>query len=420
MSMSRREICLSAENVHWPRGLTGWLVNRFISRQTNPRETAARTLLGELEGFVSTGISVVLAGVKATLGLLSGSVSLLADSLNNMADIGSSLLIALSFRWSRRPRDREHPFGHGRVETAATLVLALFLLGVGLEVARSGVRRLNAPEPIHAPNWLLAAVGSTVVLKTWMAGFARSLARLTGSQVIEADSWNHIFDVVSSALVGVALVSSRFGYPRADGFAAVGVALFIAYTGWRYAREAVNEIIGLAPPPAELEAVRAAALSVPGVRGVHDVIIHKYGDVRLVSLHIEVCAEQSVMDAHQLAERVEAAVSEAASAKVVAHIDPVDRSHPSYARVEEALRHFSAEHPDVAGYHDLRIQGAADAYDFSVDLVVRTQLPRESFGAFLEEARKRLREDLNEAQNIELGIEAEYASDPEQRKTFRR
>lgn len=402
------------------RGLTGWIARRVAPASEDPRGTAVRTALGEWEGYISTGVSLVLAATKAVLGTLSGSVSLVADSVNNLADVGSSLLIALGFRWSRRPRDPEHPFGHGRIEAVATLVLALFLLGVGAEIARGGVRRLIAPAPIEAPVWLLAAIAGTVALKSWLAVFARTLANYTGSKVLEADSWNHTFDIVSSLLVVVALVSARLGYPRVDGLSALGVALCIGYTGFRYARDSVNELLGRAPTAEEVGRIRAIALSEPGVCAAHDIIIHEYGDVRLVSLHIEVDADLSVMEAHRMAERVEERISEVTSAKAVVHVDPVDRRHPAYARVERALDDFVAAHPELVAYHDLRVTGSADRFDFSVDLVVRAGLPRDQFERFLDGARERLHRDLAGAEQIEMGVETEYASDPEHRRSFSR
>ncbi len=402
------------------RGLTGWIVRRVLRPGDDPRGAAARTALGEVEGYVSTGVSIALAATKGALGAVSGSVSLIADALNNLADVGSSLLIALGFRWSRKPRDPEHPFGHGRIEAVATLVLALFLIGVALEVARSGVRRLWAPTPIEAPAWMVATIAVAVALKGWLAVFARKLARLTESRVLEADAWNHTFDILSSLLVLLALASARWGRPNVDGYAALGVSLFIGYTGWRYARESVHELIGRAPPSEELDRLRAVAMNVPGVRGVHDLILHRYGDVRMVSLHVEVNAERTVLEAHDIAERVEADIAAQTGAKAVAHVDPVDRRHPAYRRAEKAIRDFVEAHGDSVGFHDLRVTGDDRNYDFTVDLVVRSSLRPEQFAQFLEEARRRLQRELPDANRIELGVEAEFASDPEHRRCFTR
>lgn len=402
------------------RGVTGWIVRRVMRSGDDPRGTAARTALGEVEGYVSTAVSVLLAATKAVLGAISGSVSLIADALNNLADVGSSLLISLGFRWSRRPRDSEHPFGHGRIEAVATLVLAMFLIGVAVEVARSGARRLIAPTPIEAKTWLVAVIACTVLLKSWMALFARKLARLTNSRVLEADAWNHTFDILSSALVLLALLAARFGRPNVDGYAALGVSLFIGYTGWRYAREAVNDLIGRAPPSEELGQLRSIALRVPGVRGVHDLILHRYGDVRMVSLHVEVNSERTVLEAHDLAERVEAEIAAAMGAKAVVHVDPVDRRHPAYGRVEKTLLSFIAAHPELVGYHDLRLTDVQGGYDLTVDLVVRARVQPDAFGSFLEEARLRLRRELPDAHRIDIGVETEFSSDPEHRRVFAR
>ena len=148
-----------------------------------------RTRLGMLAGWTSTVMSAFMAAAKFWLGMVSGSVSMIADATNNLTDMGSSLVIALGFQWSRKPRDEDHPFGHGRIEAVATLVLAIALIIVGAEVAKSGIMRLVNPHPVEAPLWLLIAVGITVVVKSWMAVFARQLARMTKSQVLEADAW---------------------------------------------------------------------------------------------------------------------------------------------------------------------------------------------------------------------------------------
>lgn len=395
------------------------LVRRRVPAGQDPASTASRTSLGAFEGYVSTAISVVLSLSKAILGWIAGSVSLMADAVNNLADIGTSMVIALGFRWSSKPRDREHPFGHGRIETVITLVLAIALVGVGFEVARAGIGRLLNPKPCHAPWWLTAAVILTVAVKGWLAVFARTLARATRSQVLEADAWNHTFDIASTAMVVVALLGTSLGWPRLDGIAAVGVSIFIFWTGVRYLRASVHTLIGEAPSEADLALIRATAAAVPGVRGVHDVIVHAYGDVRIVSLHIEVDSNLSVLAAHALAEASEARVAETLSAKVTAHVDPVDRSHPCYGRVEEALTRAVARGEGL-GYHDLRVAGSESALDIQVDLVVSKDTLAGDFQRRLEALRQRLQSEIPGLHRADLGIETEYSSEQEFRREFTR
>lgn len=407
-----------APSTSWPpRGLTGLLVRRLVPAGADPSATASRTALGEFEGYVSTAISVVLSLTKAVLGWIAGSVSLVADAVNNLADIGTSLVIALGFRWSSKPRDREHPFGHGRVETVITLILAIALVGVGFEVARAGVGRLLNPRPCHAPWWLTATVIVTVVVKGWLALFARTLAKATRSQVLEADAWNHTFDIASTALVVVALLGTALGWPRLDGFAAVGVSLFIAWTGIRYLRSSVHTLIGEAPSADDLARVRSTAAAVAGVRGVHDVIVHAYGDVRHISLHIEVDSNLTVLAAHTLAEAVEARIAEALGAKTTVHVDPVDRAHACYLRAEKALVD-AVQRGDLVGFHDLRVSGPESALDVQVDLVVTKETLTGEFQGRLEAMRRRLQAELPGLHRADLGIETEYSSEQEFRREF--
>ncbi len=408
----------TAKPVWPPRGLTGLLARRVVPAGADPSATDARQALGEFEGYLSTGISIVLSVSKAALGIFSGSVSLIADAVNNAADIASSLVIALSCRFSRRPGDRKHPFGHGRLETVAALVLSILLIGVSLEVASSGVRRLINPEPCTAPPWLLGALGVTVIVKAWLALFARILARATRSQVLDADAWNHTFDIASTALVLLAMVGARIGWTQLDGWAALGVSGFIAWTGVRYTRTALSTLIGEAPTAADLARVRGLAASVPGVRGVHDVIVHAYGDVRLISLHIEVDADLTVTAAHTLAEHAEMRVAEVTGAKVIAHTDPVDRSHPDYGEAERFLRGLVDAHGDVSGFHDLRLTGPAGGYDMAVDIVMHPEVPSDGFHDEFANLRDRLRSGLSAARNLDIGIETEGGSEHEQRRTY--
>ncbi|MDZ4198761.1 MAG: cation diffusion facilitator family transporter [Kiritimatiellia bacterium] len=395
------------------------MVRQVLSADEAPSSPMGRMALGEFEGYVSLGVSVLLSVTKFSLGLISGSIALLADAANNLADIGSSLVVALGFRWSRRPRDREHPFGHGRIEAVATLVLSLILIGVAIEVFRAGLRRLMAPEVLEVSRWLLAVVLATVLLKVWLARFAARLAAATGSLTLKADAWNHGFDILSTFLVVLALVSARMGWSRVDGWAGIGVAGFIAWTGLKFALQSAHTLIGEAPAPEDIEAIETAAVSIPGVRGTHDVVLHTYGDIRLVSLHIEVDADLTVLEAHEMAERAEALIAERLGARVVAHVDPVDRTHPAYPKVEAVVRKLVESRSDLVGFHDLRVAGTHAHFHLMVDLVARANRQSSDFPVLLREARAWIRHEVPEAQDVEIGIESELAGDLEHREICR-
>ncbi len=401
-------------------GFSGRLVRRVVGADANPRAPEIRARLGELEGYVSMVVSILLSAVKGVTGVLSGSISLLADAINNLADVGSSLIIALGFRWSRSPRDRTHPFGHGRAEQVATLLLAIFLLAVAWKVASAGIGRLIDPKPFTVSPWILALVLGTLGIKIWLARFAWSLARATGSSTLQADAWNHTYDIACTSLVVVALLSERMGWDAVDGWAGLAVSLFIAYTGIAFGWRAINTLIGEAPNFDELRRIQDLALSVPGVFSVHEIILHAYGETSMISLHAEVDAGLSALEAHDLAERVEKTIADEWNAKVIVHADPVDHAHPGYAAAAAVITDWVRGHPEIIGFHDLRLSGDPESLECAVDLVVRQERLFAEFDAMLLQEARQMGRRLPAIQRFDLGIEPEFASDREHRRIFHR
>lgn len=396
-----------------------FLVRRVMDGASAPDSTENRTRLGMLEGWVSTFISLLLAVTKGWLGLVSGSISLLADATNNLTDMGSSLVVALGFHWSRKPSDEEHPFGHGRIEAVATLVLSIALLVVGTEVGKSGIRRLLDPRPIEAPVWLLLAVGVTVAVKIWLALFARSLAKLSKSHVLEADSWNHLFDIAATLLVAVALIGARIGWARLDGWAAIAVSVMILVTGVKFAREAIDILLGKKPDAEELDAIHRIVEAVDGVIGVHEIMVHQYGDVKMVSFHVEVAATLTVIEAHTIAEAAELAVESEMEWRAVAHVDPVDRSHPLFDELHDTLRTFVREDRELIDFHDLRAEGDAPPFRISFDLVTAVDTRRDRYDTLFARARSLMQTRFGDrAEQVEIGIEAPVDSAPMVRQEF--
>ena len=396
-----------------------YLVKRTLVPGLEPESHENRTRLGILAGWVSVVISIVLASAKFVLGQVSGSISMMADAVNNLTDVGSSLIIALGFQWSRKPRDEEHPFGHGRVETVTALVLAMALIVVGFEVAHSGVMRLINPQPINAPVWLLVAIGVTVAVKSWMAVFARQLARMTKSQVLEADAWNHTFDIVCSLMVVLALVSSRMGWGAVDGWTAVGVAGFIFYTGISYARDAVDVLLGKRVDPRLVKKINNTVLSVDGVLSAHEIMVHHYGDVKMVSFHIEVDAGLSLKKAHDISEAAETAVEEQFNWRALAHLDPVDRSHSFFETLSRAVSEFVDSDSRLIDAHDLRAEGKIPPYRVSFDLVTDMKTGRDQYDEIYGKCLVVLKQMFgSNVSHAEIGIEAIVESAPMDRRRF--
>ncbi|HVN33455.1 MAG TPA: cation diffusion facilitator family transporter [Thermoanaerobaculaceae bacterium] len=337
-----------------------WLIRAFVARPSEIRSPRIRGSYGVLEGWVSIVVNLIVFVVKLIPGIIIGSISLIADAFHSLGDVASSILVIWGFKISAKPSDKRHPFGHGRVESIAALVIGIMLFVVAWEFAQNSVIRLLHPKPVTASLGLLALLVVTLVLKEWLSRFALVVAKTIGSSALQGDAWHHRSDVFATAVVIVSLIAARFGVDWVDGVGGLAVAGFIAALAYRLTRDAVNPLLGEAPSPQLLSEIRETALAVPEVDEIHDVIVHFYGSLLLTSLHVEIPSELDVTRAHDVAEAVETALNERFGGWSVVHIDPVNRRYPLYPAVWSFLKDAVPTIQGAEAFDDLRIVGAED------------------------------------------------------------
>lgn len=390
------------------RQFTRWLVRRVIRDHEQVHDPVVRGRYGSLEAWVSIVGNLLLFVVKLLAGLAVGSVALVADGVHTLTDTGTSLVILMGFHLAKKPADSEHPFGHGRTEAVAALIVAVLLMVTGLEVLRTATERAFEPVVSETVGWkVLLLLAGTIVVKELMARFAQELGRMIDSQALEGDFWHHRSDVLTSVVVLLALAAGRLGWAYVDGVAGMIVALVIVYSGYRVAREAVGPLLGQAPSGALLRRIEQVAMAHEGVFGVHDVIVHGYGQLQVVSLHIEVAADEPVGKLHDLSERVEESVGNALHSHAVVHIDPVNVSHPRYAEIRAAIAAQVADLPEVSGFHDVRLVGQGHRVNVIFDISLaspRAQRADQIVGAL----RQRLRQTVADARFI-IKVEPDYS-----------
>ncbi|NOZ23871.1 MAG: cation transporter [Planctomycetes bacterium] len=337
--------------------LTRRIAARTIRDYEKTENLKVRARYGMLEGWVSIVVNILLFIIKSAIGLLIGSVSLIADAVHTLSDCVTSVVVIIGFKIARQPSDKEHPFGHGRMEAIAAIIISVLLIVAGIELLKSSVNRLLHPTHVDAGVALILVLIGTLLSKEMLAQFAKHLGEMIDSKTLAADFWHHRTDVIATGLVIVALIASDLGYPWFDGLAGVLVSLIVAYTGFLITKDAISPLLGAAPPPELLKQIEQTARNIEGVHGVHDVIVHQYGMTNLVSLHIEVDAEKDVTALHELSEEVEAAVGGDLHGTVVVHIDPLNKDHERYDDVEQAVREIVEGHEQITSFHDLRIVG---------------------------------------------------------------
>jgi len=338
---------------------TRWLVSKSIKDHRRVNDLNVRARYGNLEGWTSIVINLLLFAVKITIGLSIKSVALIADAVHTLADSVTSVVIIIGFKIAKKPSDKEHPFGHGRTESVATLIVSVLLFIAGFELMEESIRGILKPQDSTASLNVILIIAGTIVIKELMARFSYQLGDMIDSQTLKADALHHRTDVFATGLVVVALIASHFGFRGVDGIMGALVSLIIFYSAYAIAREAVNPLLGEAPSDETIMEIDRLAKTFDGVLGVHDIIYHKYGQTIIVSLHIEVSDKGSAFDLHALSETVEEAIGEKIGGVVIVHIDPINMDHPQYHAIEREIEEIVSIDQRVASFHDLRIIGCA-------------------------------------------------------------
>ena len=345
-----------------------WIAAKIAPGYDDPANLDARARVGVLEGWVSVLTNTVLAAFKGWLGLLTGSVALLADALHSFSDTATSVVVIVGFRMSRKPADREHPFGHGRVESIAGVVVAVLLAVTAFEIGRAAVGRILTPRTVEVDALIIGAVVATLVVKLWLSKFSHELSHLIASEAVHADMWHHLSDAFSTGLVIVALLGSRWGIPWLDGATGVGVALLIGWAALQGVRGATGPLIGQAAPDDMYREIARLARSREGVFGVHDILIHRYGGIAIVSLHVEVPHTEDAMRLHELSEGIEEEIASRFPGHAIVHVDPVNHNHPQYAHVRGIVEEVLNAASDGISFHDLRLIGGEERFKVVFDV----------------------------------------------------
>ncbi|MGI5840347.1 MAG: cation diffusion facilitator family transporter [bacterium] len=311
------------------RTFTEYLTERFVKDAGNTADMDVRAKIGFLEAWVSIVSNTLLAALKIVLGLWLNSISLLADAAHTASDVITSVVVLVGFRAARLPADEEHPYGHGRVETITTLIIAILLAFVGFEFAKGSVQRLITGAAVRGSFAVAGIMAAGGLFKEWLARFSVALGRKIASPVLIADAWHHRSDAIASVMVAVAIVASAYGYSKVDAVFGLIVSGLILYTGWELGRGACNELIGRKPDPATVERISRLAAGITGVEGVHKIDLHDYGGGnKIVSLHIQVDECLPVRKAHNVAAQVECSLRENMGFETTVHVEPAETDGP--------------------------------------------------------------------------------------------
>lgn len=354
--------------------MTEFLLSRFVKGYPEVNDPQVRARCGNLAGLVGICCNLLLSAGKFLAGLLTGSVAISADAVNNLSDASSSIITLLGFRLAARPADDEHPYGHGRTEYLSGLAVSVMILLIGAELAKTSIQKILSPEPITTGMVSILILAASILVKFWMAAFNRHVGRLIRSATLEATAADSRNDVISTGAVLIAtLLQMQFGW-NLDGYMGLAVAAFILWSGWGLVKDSIAPLLGQTPDPELVRHIADVTLSYPGVLGIHDMIVHDYGPGRqFASLHAEMAASADVLESHDTIDRIEKYFLEQEGLHVVIHYDPIVTDD---SETGEARAFFAAEAKKLdprLSIHDLRMVPGTTHTNVIFDLV----LPRE-------------------------------------------
>lgn len=351
--------------------MTAFLTRLFVKNFEETENPEVRAAYGRLAGFTGIACNILLFLLKLLAGVLSGSVSIMADAFNNLSDTGSSVVTMLGLKLAGRPADREHPFGHGRMEYMSGFIVSLLITLVGVELLKSSVQKIAAPEDLKVSTVTVLVLLISIGLKIWMCLFNRSLGKKIQSGALKATSLDSLTDTIATTAVLLSVGIFGIWGVNLDAYMGLLVAGFIIYTGLKTAKETLDPLLGAPPDPALVAGLEKEVLSYEGFKGVHDLIVHNYGPGRLfVTLHVEVPHDADILRCHEQIDRCEREIGEKYKLDIVIHMDPIVTDDPAVLSVKEQMLRALQRIDGRLTLHDFRMVKGESRNNLIFDVVI--------------------------------------------------
>lgn len=376
----------------------------FIKDRFNYGDKKVREDYGKLSGIVGVVLNLILFAGKFIAGLLSGAISIMADAFNNLTDAGSSIVTFIGFKLSSKPNDSDHPFGHGRMEYVAGFIVSILIFLVGFELIKSSVEKLISPSSVEFSILALVILCVSVLVKFYMFIYNRSIAKKIDSVTVKATASDSFNDCIATAVVVICFVINKFTSVNLDGIAGILIALFILYSGFMSAKETINLLLGTAPDSEYVEKIEKKLLSLKGITGVHDLIVHNYGPGRqIISLHAEVDANANVNEAHDDIDNAERILEQEFDCIAVIHMDPIDMNNPKRKQYLALSQEIVRSIDERFSIHDFRMTEGYTHVNLIFDLTIPhdCEIPQDKIKQIIGEKIKEQNPNLNVVCKIE-------------------
>ena len=336
--------------------MTEFLIRHFVKDYEDVQKVSVRTAYGMLSGIVGIFCNVILFLTKLIVGLVLNSVSVMADAFNNLSDAGSSVISFVGVRMAGKPADKDHPFGHGRIEYIAALIVSFLVLEVGFTFLKDSVGKILHPEQLKFLPVSVLILCLSIAVKLWLGLFNKKLGERIDSQVMKAVFADSMGDVITTSATIFSILFFAATGINIDGFVGLGVALVVMWAGFGIAKDTLNTLIGEPVSPEVYEKIKKFVEGYDGIEGVHDLIVHNYGPGRsMASIHAEVPNDQEIEKSHEI---------------MVIHMDPVETKDEKVIRIRKKTEYLLKELDPACSIHDFRVVWGAERINLIFDMVI--------------------------------------------------
>lgn len=351
--------------------MTNLLISLFIKNKEHVEDSNVRNAYGKMAGIVGIMCNLFLFAGKFFAGVITGAISITADAFNNLSDAASSIITLVGFDMAGKPADKDHPFGHGRMEYVSGLVVSLLILMMGVELFKSSVEKVLHPEVISEQwiSYMILVV--SIFVKFWMYMFNRSIGWKIHSETMKATASDSLNDCVSTAAVFGGMLIFHYFHLNVDGVVGIVVACFVLWGGYESVRDTLNPLLGQSPDPELVTKIKEMVLRHEMVIGVHDIVVHDYGPGRrIVSLHAEVPATENIMEVHDVMDHIEMRLMEEYHCEATIHMDPVVTNDEEVTETKKEVQDLVKGYDPDLSIHDFRMVKGPTHTNVIFDLLI--------------------------------------------------
>ena len=391
--------------------MTELLVKLFVKDKEQIEKQSVRTSYGVLASIVGIICNVFLFAIKFVIGFVIHSITVTADSFNNLSDAASSIISFVGVKMANRPADKEHPFGHGRAEYIAALVVAFLVIQVGFTCFKSSLDKIFNPELIDFNPILVAILAVSILIKVWLSFFNRKLGKRINSKVMLATSADARGDVIITSATVLSIIIGHATNLAIDGYAGLVVSVFVLISGFNIAKETLEPLLGEAIDKELYQSLKSKVEGYEGILGSHDLIVHTYGPTRrMATIHAEVPNSMSIEDAHELIDRIERDVYREMNVFLVIHMDPLEVDNAVVLAQKKSVMDVIHELDPDASIHDFRVVTGEHRTNIIFDLVISFSYKEEEERKLVAQIRERVHA-LDDRYHCMITVENSYVGE---------